>query len=612
MDIERKKILLCLIHDFSFKDIRFNMGAAFISASLKQRSFDVNNFIWDVSRDTAYNEENLGNALSRHDIDVLMCGGSLFDREELDHIFKTAKGKSGDIITVQGGVFVSFSPIEAMTLLPECDIGVIGEGEITVCELMDTIEDGGDMHTVKSIIYRDGHSGFVTTESQTDVPDLARLPIPDYEGFFGDRLDGMEVYSISSGRGCNYACTFCSKFGKRYRERPLWKIFEEIDYYASKYRLGKLFFTNEFFNTAEEYLGTFCEKVKSYGIPFRLATRLSPALTPEVLKRLKDSGIAEIFLGLESADETVLASMRKGTSVELMLKVLRDLKAARINANGLFIFGDTVENHQTIQNTLDFIRRHRDLFFSLGLGMIRLFPGAPLYDRAVSESRIDPFPHIVNHCPPTNISQLGDDEYDYLRDYYFNYFHNMEFATDLNIRNVTFRRTNISHFDFCFECSSCGEMNAFAIDLSQGVHDDYRTNCFFCICGERLRLDFYSHTVNKWNILEMLLSHRTAFYGIGEVFNKVYFKCELSKYQETEFFLVDGRAKKAPTMSSKSNSELDSKIHPPELMGTLGIEKVIVTISGYYHDLEAVVNGLRMRYPDVEFLMWYELADYTP
>jgi len=576
----------------------FPAGCAYISAVLKHDSFNVNYFVWDLSRTDYDNEIGLKQALSKHSIDVVMCGGMVHDYKRLLTLFKAVKSISSSIITIQGGTFVTYSPNEAMKLLPECDIGVIGEGEITICELMRTIEDNGDINSVKGIIYRDNLNQTIMTEMRIEVPDLGNLPMPDYEGLFGEWLkNSAHLLPTVSSRGCNNNCTFCTQ-AKRYRERPVEKVFEEIDYYTSKYNFREVAFQNDYFSTEEENLNNFCARAKKSGVPFRLYTRISPKLTLDVLTRLREAGVHMIFYGLESADNTVLKSMRKGITVELMIRVLEATKAARINTCGCFIFGDTAENLITAQATLNFVKEHRDLFHHVEFFMIRLFPGSFLHQKAVDEGKIDPIAHIQNLCPTVNVSSLSDEEYSYLNDFYFNYFYYTEYLVDLNIENINFERTNNSkNILFNFDCVTCGKRIDFHVDLKKTNYDDSK---IFCECGERLMLDFFHHLIDKNKIYEVLKNYKTAFYGIGGLFYKHYYKCELTKSNH-DYFLLNG-SMRVPCFSDA----LAKKIHSPDAIDEFGIEKVIVTLSGAY-DVDAVVSGLKKKYPGVEFVLWCDV-----
>jgi hypothetical protein len=98
----------------------------------------------------------------------------------------------------------------------------------------------------------------------------------------------------------------------------------------------------------------------------------------------------------------------------------------------------------------------------------------------------------------------------------------------------------------------------------------------------------------------MIKDSRTAFYGIGRVFYKCYFKCELSDFLNNSYYLLDAGSRMPFAADDKQ-----LRILSPEAIGELDIENVIITISGAY-DLDSIVSELSDKYPGAEFSMWYD------
>ena len=59
---------------------------------------------------------------------------------------------------------------------------VLGEGEETLCELLEAVENGRDIAQVKGIAYR--KDGIVCkTDTRSQVEELDSIPFPYYDGF---------------------------------------------------------------------------------------------------------------------------------------------------------------------------------------------------------------------------------------------------------------------------------------------------------------------------------------------------------------------------------------------------------------------------------------------
>jgi len=116
---------------------------------------------------------------------------------------------------VLGGYHVSFMPEHAMMRYPEFDIGVVGEGEVTLHELVENID--GDLGAVLGLVVRRGDA-LVTTGPRERIQDIDSLPWPhehydlDYYLWYGG-YTGRWTFKCASAivsRGCPFRCRFCA------------------------------------------------------------------------------------------------------------------------------------------------------------------------------------------------------------------------------------------------------------------------------------------------------------------------------------------------------------------------------------------------------------------
>ncbi|MDR2572040.1 MAG: radical SAM protein, partial [Oscillospiraceae bacterium] len=219
--------------------------------------------------------------------------------------------------------------------------------------------------------------------------------------------------AVTTSRSCPHRCTFCAySGGTAYKERCLDGVFDEIDYLIGKYKIKKLSLSDELFSTRIERLIEFCLRIKPYGLKWRVFLRASGNLTADVTEAMFSAGCEAVYFGLESADDRILKSMKKGITLKDIEHSLALTKAAGIHTTGAFIFGDTNETMETAQNTINWIFDNINLFDWVTLEPIILYPGSQLYDDAVKRGAIkDTTEFIKNGCPLLNISKLTDSEY---------------------------------------------------------------------------------------------------------------------------------------------------------------------------------------------------------
>jgi len=70
-------------------------------------------------------------------------------------IAREIKGENPESTIILGGPHATILPEDTLTKVPEIDIIVRGEGEITIVELFDALENNRELQHVNGITYRD-------------------------------------------------------------------------------------------------------------------------------------------------------------------------------------------------------------------------------------------------------------------------------------------------------------------------------------------------------------------------------------------------------------------------------------------------------------------------
>ncbi|GAF82007.1 unnamed protein product, partial [marine sediment metagenome] len=122
-------------------------------------------------------------------------------------------------------------------------------------------------------------------------------------------------YLACISRGCPYTCTYCSLSyegkeienlgGKRFRERSVKNVIDELLYMKKRYNYDWIDFRNSVFSSSEKWTIEFCELYKKkIGLPFRIFSH-PQLITDASTKALKEANCFAIQIGLESYDEYV-------------------------------------------------------------------------------------------------------------------------------------------------------------------------------------------------------------------------------------------------------------------------------------------------------------------
>ncbi len=395
----------------------FPLGIAYISAALKRAGHTVQCLNLNHRSKDVHGE--VAQAVADFDPDVVGTGALSVHFALVEPIFQAARQVKPHALLMLGGGGLSSQPEDIMRGL-DIDIGVIGEGEETVVELMRALESGADMNGIAGIIFRTAEGGLIRTLERKTVRDLDQLPWPDYEGMdFVRHLDSQKITddyffniddrpraaSIISSRSCPYACTFCfHPLGRVYRERSLDDVFKEIDHLIETYQINMLAILDELFVVKRDRLVDFCRRIEPYGIKWMVQLRVDN-VDEDVLRLMKQAGCIYVSYGLESMSQVVLDSMKKKCRPERADAALDLTYRMRIGIQGNFIFGDPAETLETATRTLDWWANNRR--YQAFLTPVQCYPGTGIYEQARARGLIDnPIQFLKDGCPPLNLTAL--------------------------------------------------------------------------------------------------------------------------------------------------------------------------------------------------------------
>ena len=111
------------------------LGILYISSYLKQAQV-ANVRTVNLNHKEGEEENILSDLIGQHHTDILGIGGLSGEYQDIARIIKLAKKINPSIKTIVGGGIMTADPVTAMHSMPEIDYGIIGEGEITLVELI--------------------------------------------------------------------------------------------------------------------------------------------------------------------------------------------------------------------------------------------------------------------------------------------------------------------------------------------------------------------------------------------------------------------------------------------------------------------------------------------
>ena len=209
---------------------------------------------------------------------------------------------------ILGGAFATYAPERALDF-SEIDIVCIGEGEKSLLELCQKIEQRKSYKDVAGLAFRD-KSGKICQNPPPTFVKLDDNPTDFDLGIFGPErllrpMDGKlyRMASVETIRGCAYHCAFCNSRDTVARKKSISKVREELLCYRDHYNVEYNFFwADTFLLMSKKELDEFCEMYKEINLPFWVQTHVG-TITDWRLKRLKDIGLHHIAVGIENGNE---------------------------------------------------------------------------------------------------------------------------------------------------------------------------------------------------------------------------------------------------------------------------------------------------------------------
>jgi anaerobic magnesium-protoporphyrin IX monomethyl ester cyclase len=269
---------------------------------------------------------------------------------------------------------------------------ILGEGEVTLEELVRTLEAGGALSQVSGIAYLGGEK-VVRTTARPFVQALDDLPRPSWGLVDVDRYrqiwrrrHGYHAMNLATTRGCPFHCNWCAKpiYGQRYAVRAASSVADEMAWLKREYEPDQLAIVDDVFGLRPGWVDSFAQHVAQQNarIPFRCLMR-ADQIDADVVGALGSAGCRMVWMGAESGSQRILDAMEKGIRVEQIRRAARQLQDAGIQVGMFLQFGYPGETWSDVGQTLDLVRETSP--DDIGVSVSYPLPGTRFYERVRAE-----------------------------------------------------------------------------------------------------------------------------------------------------------------------------------------------------------------------------------
>lgn len=317
--------------------------------------------------------------------DVVGVGAVTSNLHSARDVLKTVKRFNPETVTLIGGHHASFRPEEC---LDDCvDVVVVGEGDHTVPETINALEQKRSLYNVAGLVLKkNGHPYFTPSRPLADL-DRLKWPARHLAAHLSHHYQQRGIRSmasINSSRGCTNKCKFCTLWimnKGQYRRRSAERLVEEIADLEPEF----IDFIDDNSIADTEQAAEFSRLMIENGLNkrFKVYGRADTIAQNEALvEQLSAAGLEVMLVGFEACSDQALKAMNKRISPSTNADAIRVLRKYGIRIISYFVVDPRFdkEDFQQLWDYVDSMEMMDPVFT-----VLVPFPGSELYKERQSE-----------------------------------------------------------------------------------------------------------------------------------------------------------------------------------------------------------------------------------
>jgi len=374
---------------YRYQDNMYPFSLLFLSSYVRQHGYRAT--ILDLST-SADGRDELERFLDGRAFDVVGFTGTTENRFLAWEWIALTRRMLPDAKIVVGGNHFTYTAEQTLEAIPDVDVVVRGEGEITLLELLRAWESGTGPGKVLGVSYRENgrivhcpprpfekniEPFLIREEALDDVV----LPHGSYSPFMLMRnyeQEEVRALPIHVGRGCPGKCVFCLYNKKLYRTRSVESVLAEIQEKQQRYDCRTFHLQDPHLLKRRRFIKEFCRRLAEARLDIQWYAETRVDIDVDLLERMRDAGCVSLDFGLESASEKVLRTLKKGITLDQARRVIERCASLGIRIKVFTMISLPDETPADARETLDFLKRYRHQITSYSGGITRIYPGSDL------------------------------------------------------------------------------------------------------------------------------------------------------------------------------------------------------------------------------------------
>ncbi len=231
------------------------------------------------------------------------------------------------------------------------------EGEVAAVKLMEHL--GGELpfESASGVVGWDRERRRVVRGGPIEYEkDLDAMPFPARDALlFPERTANRVLGAVITSRGCPYDCTFCDSkvvWTRQVRNRSPENVVAEVVETYERFGQRSFNFVDDTFTLNKKRVSAICRALRQADLPINwTCTTRCDALSPEMIREMKDAGCSVVTVGIETGSERMLKEMKKGIGVADVLRASEMLDQGGLDWHAFFMIGMPRETREDIEAT---------------------------------------------------------------------------------------------------------------------------------------------------------------------------------------------------------------------------------------------------------------------
>lgn len=306
------------------------------------------------------------NETERRAPDVVLIGhsGSTSAHETIMRITARLRKARPHLLIVYGGVYPTYHWDDVLRHHPQIDLIVRGEGERTATAALLAWAHGEDLGAVDGIALRVDGLPFATPPAEMirDLDDYrVGWELIDHARY--TYWGGMRAVVVQFSRGCPYLCSYCGQrgFWTQWRHRDPVRFARELARLHREQGVELINFADELPTGSRKAWRAFLEALIAENVNLTLvgSTRADDIVRDaDILHLYKKAGVIRFLLGIESYDNAMLATIKKGGSTGEDQRAIQLLRQHGILSMATYVVGFEEETDADYWRSLRHLLRY--------------------------------------------------------------------------------------------------------------------------------------------------------------------------------------------------------------------------------------------------------------